>query len=68
MIMRITKTVTSNDNNKKIKVNKSNVDESKHEEDFEKGCAKCKINQENSSFTEVMHETLVSKLKRNCSK
>ena len=32
-------------------------------QDVEKGCAKCKMNQENSRFTEAMCETLVSELK-----
>ena len=33
------------------------------QQDVEKGCVKCKINQEKSRFTEVVHETAVSELK-----
>ena len=52
--------VASNDNNQKIKENEINNDESEHKE----ACVKCKINHEISSFTEAMHETLVSDLKK----
>ena len=50
--------------NQEIKVNKINVDENEHNEDDEKECAKCKINQENSTFTEAMHQITVSELKK----
>ena len=56
--------VTPNDDKQKIKANKSNGADNEHEEDFEKGCVKCEIIQENSSLTEAMHETLVSRLKK----
>ena len=50
--------------NQEIKVNKINVDENEHDEDVEKECAQCKINQESSSFMEAMHERMVSELKK----
>ena len=76
--------VTSNDEKCERVVMKSDVDESEHEElkkgskavendkvlkqDVEKGCVKCKMNQESSSFTQVMCETLVSELKEEMGK
>ena len=55
--------VTLNNDKQKIKENKSNGVDNGHKEDFERGCVKCKINQENSTLIEVMHEKLFSELK-----
>ena len=51
------------DEEDEMKENKSKWKKKDLNQDVEKGRVKCKKTQDNSRFTEVMHETVVSELK-----